>query len=152
MSQRVKKKTELNFRVQRKTLNNACGAELGCFPPIITLTALKEASQPVCVCQDAFRSRAIRASCGEQQRPTIKEYWTLEAWPAPSVRSSLVYYSQQVILRQNIWSCHSHWQNSAFVFVLYWAMKSVRHHHCTFFNIHLSPNLHIIIILFTLST
>lgn len=39
----------LNFRVQRKTLNNACRAELGCFPPIITLAALKEASQPVCV-------------------------------------------------------------------------------------------------------
>ncbi len=43
-------KTVLNFRVQRKTLNNACRAELGCFPPIITLAALKEASQPVCVC------------------------------------------------------------------------------------------------------
>lgn len=45
----VEKKTVLNFRVQRKTLNNACRAELGCFPPIITLTGLKEASQPACV-------------------------------------------------------------------------------------------------------
>lgn len=48
----------LNFRVQRKTLNNACRAELGCFPPIITLAALKEgsrlASMRVCECVCVF--------------------------------------------------------------------------------------------------
>lgn len=52
--------------------------------------------QPACVCQDAFRSTAIRASCCEQRRPAIKKYWTRETWPAPSLCSDLVYHSQQV--------------------------------------------------------
>lgn len=48
------KKTVPNFRVQRKIINNACRAELGCFPPILT-GSLKGGQPayvhaPVCVC------------------------------------------------------------------------------------------------------
>lgn len=66
----------------------------------------------VCVCQDTFRSSAIRVSCGEQQRPTIKGVLNSGDTACTSVCSSSVYYSPQVIC----WSRHTH-KIQYFVFV-----------------------------------
>lgn len=57
----------------------------------------------VCVCQDTFRSSAIRASCSEQQRPTIKGVLNSGDTACTSVCSSSVYYSLQIIC----YSCHA---------------------------------------------
>lgn len=49
--------------------------------------------QPVCVCQDTFRSSAIKASCSEQPRPAIRGTEIMRHGPAPALFGGLPSHS-----------------------------------------------------------